>query len=542
MGIAMRITKTRVGTGVALAAILAAVGGNLTAVASDSDGRSGWPFWGGGLDNTRNAAAETKLSPQTVAQLRVKWVYTAAGNVSATPTVDNTGVYVTDWGGRIAKLDRDTGQEIWAHMLSEYTGNTITGVGRSFSRNSPALSDSLAVFGDMASATLIAVDKYTGALVWKTVLDTKRLVRITASPTIYRNHVFVGVSSLQEFGLPPPLMQPDFRGSVASLDLNTGAIEWQFYTAPEGYSGNAVWGSSPVPDPRRGSLYITSGDNYTVPDTVRTCLDANGAWSGLSREAQLACMEPDNYVDSVIALDMKTGTLKWADRLQGADFWNLSCFLGPNWPGGSAPCGPDYDFGSGANLVRTVNAYGRPLEYVGAGQKSGVYWALDPDDGHVIWQIQPGPGGLEGGILWGSATDGKQIYVAICDLEERPYELAPLYEQVHRGGSWAALDASTGDIRWQIPEYGHNPLSPKANATSSASLTVANGVLYAGSQSGDMLAIDAASGKILWNFASGGTVMGGPSIVDGTVYWGSGYNFLVITGTPNNKLYAFALP
>jgi polyvinyl alcohol dehydrogenase (cytochrome) len=71
---------------------------------------------------------------------------------------------------------------------------------------------------------------------------------------------------------------------------------------------------------------------------------------------------------------------------------------------------------------------------------------------------------------------------------------------------------------------------------------VANGVLYASSQSGDMLAIDAASGKILWKFASGGTVMGGPSIVDGTVYWGSGYNFLLITGTPNNKLYAFALP
>jgi polyvinyl alcohol dehydrogenase (cytochrome) len=104
------------------------------------------------------------------------------------------------------------------------------------------------------------------------------------------------------------------------------------------------------------------------------------------------------------------------------------------------------------------------------------------------------------------------------------------------------MDAATGEIIWQIPEYGSNPFNAKAPPTSSAALTVANGVLYAGSQSGDMLAIEAATGKILWTFASGGTVMGGPSIVNGTVYWGSGYNYLFITGKPNNKLYAFTVP
>jgi polyvinyl alcohol dehydrogenase (cytochrome) len=61
--------------------------------------------------------------------------------------------------------------------------------------------------------------------------------------------------------------------------------------------------------------------------------------------------------------------------------------------------------------------------------------------------------------------------------------------------------------------------------------------MYAGSNSGQMYALDTITGKILWNFASGGAVIDGPSIVDGVVYWGSGYRI----GIGNNKVYAFAV-
>lgn len=141
---------------------LSALAAGPVQAAASNVGGTGWPFWGGDLNNTRSAPNETKLSPQTVPQLQVKWVYTAAGNVFDTPTVDDSGVYVTDWGGMIAKLDPATGREIWKHSLAEYTGNTKTGIFKSFSRNSPALSDTFAVFGDMATATVIAVDKNTG--------------------------------------------------------------------------------------------------------------------------------------------------------------------------------------------------------------------------------------------------------------------------------------------------------------------------------------------------------------------------------------------
>jgi polyvinyl alcohol dehydrogenase (cytochrome) len=75
--------------------------------------------------------------------------------------------------------------------------------------------------------------------------------------------------------------------------------------------------------------------------------------------------------------------------------------------------------------------------------------------------------------------------------------------------------------------------------------TVANGVMYAGSMapSGEnMFAISAATGKILWQYPSGGSVNSGPAIVGGTVYWGSGYSELAALGyTGNDELYAFSL-
>jgi polyvinyl alcohol dehydrogenase (cytochrome) len=112
------------------------------------------------------------------------------------------------------------------------------------------------------------------------------------------------------------------------------------------------------------------------------------------------------------------------------------------------------------------------------------------------------------------------------------YTLVPGGEQIN-WGFWSALDVSTGTVIWQTAD-------PTTGATDAGSLSVANGVLYAGSSSGFMYALDAATGKILWSFASGGSVVDGPSIVDGVLYWGSGYANAT-PGTGNNKLYAFSI-
>ena len=148
-----------------------------------------------------------------------------------------------------------------------------------------------------------------------------------------------------------------------------------------------------------------------------------------------------------------------------------------------------------------------------------------------MWSTPVGPGASLGGIEWGTATDGKRIFVAISNSDHLPYTLVPSGQQI-TWGAWSALDLATGKILWQTAD-------PTPGAIDRGSVSVANGVMYAGSNSGQMYALNATTGRILWNFASGGTVIDGPFIVDGTLYWGSGYR--EISGTGNNKVFAFTL-
>jgi polyvinyl alcohol dehydrogenase (cytochrome) len=495
------------------------------AAAADGGSSNDWTVFGQNTHNTRHAAKEHRISPGNVAQLAPKWVFQTGGDVSANPAVKAGAVYVPDWAGNLYKIDAQTGAEVWARQVKDYVGLSSTVV----VRTGPAIEGNTLLFGTQQGAYLVAVDARTGDLIWKTQLDGHFTAVITQSPVASGNRVYVGVASSEE-GLAAffPFVYDccTFRGSVAAVDLQTGAILWKTFTAPpppsaatppsERYSGNGVWGSTPVVDLKRKSLYVTTGNNYNVPSTVKDCADSQP-----SLVAADVCLAPDNYVDAVIALDLDTGAVKWVRRLQGYDAWIVSCIFPPP-PGAGAPCpvptGPDYDFGSGPNLFTVKAGQGQPRDLLGAGQKSGVYWVLDPESGATVWSTQAGPGSTLGGIQWGSATDEERVYVAISNLP------GP--------GSFVAMDAATGQILWQTADpLGWFDTGP---------VTVANGVVYAGSMDpqGHMYALDASTGAVLWSFASGGSVNGGAVVVDGTVYWGSGYSNLGL-GTPNNKIYAF---
>jgi polyvinyl alcohol dehydrogenase (cytochrome) len=186
-------------------------------------------------------------------------------------------------------------------------------------------------------------------------------------------------------------------------------------------------------------------------------------------------------------------------------------------------------------MLFTAATAGGPRQLIGAGQKSGIFWALDPATGAVVWSTVVGPSGNRGGLQWESATDGTRIYAAAANTGRKPFTLVPSGRTI-RGSAWSALDAATGEILWQTPV----PLSGIAMAP----VTVANGVVYAGAaaRSGrNMFALDAATGAILWRYASGGSVNGGAAVADGIVFWGSGYSKSG-QGSPNDKLYAFGLP
>jgi polyvinyl alcohol dehydrogenase (cytochrome) len=141
-----------------------------------------------------------------------------------------------------------------------------------------------------------------------------------------------------------------------------------------------------------------------------------------------------------------------------------------------------------------------------------------------------GPCGTTGGIQWGTATDGRRFYMQITNSSRVPFTLANGGPTIDYG-SWAALDVKTGRIVWQVADPTPGTIDPGA-------VSVANGVMYAGSYSGAMYALNAATGAVLFGFASGGSVIDAPSIVNGTVFWGSGYRHLA-AGTGNNKVFAF---
>ena len=522
----MRILKKNRNASLVTAAL---IGGlllvlRLSAQSQSSEARSGqWRMAGQNLDNTWSQPAEHSISPANVKDLSPKWVFTTGGDVSATPTVSGNAVYFPDWGGNLFAVEKESGELIWSTKISDYNG-----VAGSISRVSPVVDGNQLIIGDILSskevhngANVIAVDRQTGALRWITQVETHPAAIITGSPVVFGGVVYIGVSSNEEtLATNPAYPCCSFRGSVVALDAKSGAMLWKTFDMPDNggqinqYSGGAVW-QPPAIDPKRGTLFIGTGNNYTVPPDVEACQNATPLAD---------CTAADDFFDTSLALDLKTGQVKWARKLQTFDTWTVACLTSsgtnPNCP---VPSSPDFDLGgSGPNLIGNI---------VGFGQKSGIFWALNADDGSIVWSTPVGPGASLGGIEWGTATDGQRIYVAIANSNHLPYTLVPSGQQI-TWGAWSALDVATGKILWQTAD-------PTPGAIDRGSLSVANGVMYAGSNAGQMYALEASTGNILWSFESGGTVLDGPSIVNGTVFWGSGYR--EIQGTGNNKVFAFGL-
>jgi polyvinyl alcohol dehydrogenase (cytochrome) len=452
-----------------------------------------------------------------VPALTLQWAFALPGAtaVYGQPTVVDGRVYVSADSGYVYALDQRRGCVHWGFQAQAgVRGAVVVGPLDAMRR--------AAFFGDL-KGNVYAVDLASGAQVWTVRADDHALARVVAAPALYRGRLYVPVASAEE-GASTSARYPccTFRGSVAALRADTGAIVWKTYMIADapaptrrssagtqmfGPSGAGVW-NTPTIDPRRNALYVGTGNNYSRPVTP--------------------------LADAVVALNLATGAVLWAHQALADDAWIPGCPAGAP-PTGNCPenVGPDFDFGASPILKTLSN--GRRLLLAVA--KSGVARAIDPDrQGAIVWKTPepaavPGP---DGEMVWGAAADARHLYVGLTS------------------GGVAAYRLATGALAWTTPLA---PVEPSRRAGTNGAVTATPGIVFSGGWDGVLRALDADSGRVVWQFdtqrdfdavnkvpARGGSMgAAGPTIAGGMLFTGSGY-IGFRNGTPGNVLLAFGPP
>jgi polyvinyl alcohol dehydrogenase (cytochrome) len=485
-----------------------------------------WNGWGPDLSNTRYTTS-SGITLNQVGKLKLKWAYAFEGDVSAfgAPTVLGRTLFVGSAGGAVQALSTDTGCVRWFYQASGPVRSALVAV--------PNGRTHVLVFTDL-TGWAYGLEAETGRLLWKKKPELHESTRLTGSAAVWNGMVFIPAASWEETRSSNPEYRCcTFRGSVTALRAKDGSEVWKTYTIREkpkelekgsgnigtwGPSGAGVWGS-PTLDAKRGILYITTGDNFSSPAT--------------------------DMSDSVLALDPKNGRILWSKQVTPGDVFSGAC------TGGQCP-GPDYDFGSSVLLEKLSNGHDVLL----AGQKSGVVYALDPDrKGEILWQTRVGKGGTNGGVQWGMASDGQNVYAAVSDLVRKapPGTIIQvgLPPDPTQGGGLTALRISNGEKVWYTAPQ---PCGSKAACSPAqpAAVTAIPGAVFSGSVDGHLRAFTTEDGRVLWDFdtardyqtangvhGKGGSLDGaGPVIAGGMVFVNSGY--ARNGGIAGNVLLAFA--
>ena len=496
---------------------------------------AGWTNWGAGLANTRfQTSKDAGLTAEDVPRLTLKWAFAFPDStmLRSQPAVYRGRVFVGSQSGDVYALDAATGCVHWTTTVQADVQSGIT-VGE--------VAGKAALFFGDSSGHVYGLDGITGKQLWKVRLDEHPATKATSTPVFHQGRLYVGVSSLEEaLAVSSAYVCCTFRGSVMAIDAGEGRILWKRYMIDEaaekrprtrrgsaafGPSGVGVW-TAPTLDPDRDRMYVTTGDNYSDPPTPLS--------------------------DAVVALRMSTGEILWSKQLTPGDAWNSSCMVDKvNCPDAD---GPDFDFAASALLVSAAN--GRRMLVLG--QKSGVAYGLDADrQGQILWQARVGEGGTIGGIEWGPATDGRNVYIALSDVRfqvtlaagssERIWELDPT-----KGGGLFAVSVANGERIWHTAAPGCGSRRPCSPAQSAA-VTGIPGAVFSGSLDGHLRAYSTANGRILWDYDTvrefetvnglaghGGALdVGGPVIAGGMLFATSGS--AQRNGLPGNVLLAFAV-
>ena len=496
-----------------------------------------WLTYSGNYSSNRYSEL-VQISPANARNLEQKWVHQtqALGPWQATPIVVDGIMYVTQRPNDVVALDARTGRAFWIYRYPTPPGQKACC--GSNNRGVAILGDTL--FLATLDAHLVAIDATTGGELWNVeVADMEAAYALTLAPLAVKDKVIVGTSGGDR----------GIRGFIAAFDAGTGEEAWRFYTIPApGEPGHETWEPCPPsattfcdPDAWQhggGAVWVTGSYDPTLNLTYWGVGNPGPDFNPKQRPG-------DNlYSDSVVALDVDTGDLKWHFQFTPDDPYDYDAVQIPVL----------VDVERNGTLFKLMVWGNRNGFFYVLNRETGrflsgrpfveVNWAAGLDDsGRPIQTPQPPGGptfpGVQGGTNWYSPsyspstglfyvsawegygsvfneaeqeyTEG-QSFIGGAPTGFAPVPGAPTVPGLSRGpfntwteaaghGAVIALDVLTGEPTWKFD---------MTDVTSSGILTTASDLLFTGSREGYFQALDARTGELLWKASLGGQIVNGP--------------------------------
>jgi quinohemoprotein ethanol dehydrogenase len=465
-----------------------------------------WITNGGSTFNQRYSSLD-EIDASNVSRLKGVWLthlrksaVAAKYSAESQPLEYKGIIYVPTGEDDVFAVSADTGEILWEHKAN--LDQTISVVCCGWESRGVALGQGKVYIGQL-DGKLVALDQKTGQVAWeKQVARWQDGYSITAAPLYVDGMVVTGLSG-GEFGI---------RGRVTAFDAATGKERWRFYTIagpgqtggdswPQGtgaykHGGAPVW-QTPSVDPKLGMLYFSTGN--AGPDN-----------NGSKRQGK------NLFAASMVALDVKTGKLRWAYQMVHHDIW-------------------DYDAPS-PTVLFDAKVNGKDVHGIGEAEKTGWLYLLNRETGRPLFPSPEKPVPQEPRQkTWPTQPIPQYAPFVPHQISQKQY--AQIVKQAQQSAGhkvkviratemytpyWKTMVAFTpgpqGGTNWQPSSYNPNthmfyvcaqsgptgntaetekPAKQKdvAQQALGSTLTVGGGF---GANTGTFTAIDATTGRIVW--------------------------------------------
>jgi len=560
--LAARLSAGRRLAGAALIGALAASGGAAAANVTDADllsaagNNADWLMYGRTYNNWRYSPLD-QITPANVAGLRPVWSLSTGGKLGGlegTPIVADGTIYISTDYSRVMAADARTGALKWQWEPAYEDGLEAELCCGPINRGVAIYDGKVYVL--TLDARIVALNAGDGTVAWEQAIDDWRNgYTATGAPLVVKGMVIAGIAGA-EYGV---------RGYIRAYDAAYGAVKWTTYSIPgPGEPGNESWpgdtwktgGASTwqtgVYDPDLNLLYWGTGNP--------------GPWNSDLRKGD------NKWSSSIIAMDVDTGAIKWGFQYTPNDAW-------------------DYDGNNGPVLVDTT-IDGKAVKTAVQSNRNGFLYVLDRVSGGYIYAeptieginwttgldangvpmvneanrplsggptIEPIVPGLEGGTNWFPISYSPALgYVFLNtnhwamgmtawkgeDVVYKPGDLYmgvdfQMYRIADKVGFTKAFDVANRRWVWSTPS--DLPLF-------SGLVSTKGGLVFTGDLKGNVLALDAATGKELWAYQTGSSVNASPITyaLDGRQYVAAlsglgGDPSFYYSGPKGGMLFVFAL-